>query len=107
VVVTLDSTVIFVSAETLTVITKMKDALCRFDNGLLYLLDPQNGIVLALRGLDQLGTRRADQAHAVELLKRASPSQGENSNQFREAARILGCQKARDLFRKQLEPLNR
>jgi hypothetical protein len=73
----------------------MPAARCRFEDGVLYLLDGQSGWIWSLRGLDQLGTKKGDQAYAISLLKQLPSNANESSVKFQEAARILGCNAAR------------
>jgi hypothetical protein len=95
VIVTLKAMVILVTPREALVVAGIPSARCRFDAGVLYLLDDETGLVWALKGLDQLGTKLGDRAHAIDLLKLMPNQTGESSAQFLEAARILGCDQAR------------
>jgi hypothetical protein len=94
-IVTLKATVLLVAPETVLIVAAMHLARCRYEDGLLYLVNGQNGLIWALKGLDKLGTKAGDRTHALELLKKAS---GEDSPPFLEAARIIGCDQARKDF---------
>jgi hypothetical protein len=102
VVIALSATLVLVTHETITVIIGLRADRCRFADGLLFVLDHDKRAIWAFRGIEKLGTIAGDRTHAIELLKQAPAKEGEDSFQFREAARILGCEKARDLFRQQL-----
>jgi hypothetical protein len=103
VVIALSASLVLVTQETITVISGMRADRCRFDEGLLFVLDHNTHAIWVFRGLEKLGTIVGDHGHAVELLKQAQAKQGADSFQFREAARILGCEKARSLFLQQVE----
>jgi hypothetical protein len=102
VVIALSATVVLVSGETITVISGMRADRCRFDDGLLFVLDHDKRDIWAFRGVEKLGTLAGDRTHAIELLRQAPTAQGENSIQFRAATRILGCEKARGLLSQQV-----
>jgi hypothetical protein len=95
VIVTLRKTVILVTTETILIIASLPSARCRFDAGMLYILDGQSRFIWALKGLDQLGSKTGDRSHALDLLKHMPDRTDESSTQFLEAARILGCSEAR------------
>jgi hypothetical protein len=97
-VVTLRTTVVLITSETMTVVLGMSMARCRFQHSILYLLDGRTGVIWTLQGLDQLGTRKGDEAYAVDLLKKLPRNADESAVQFQEAARILGCVRARELW---------
>jgi hypothetical protein len=103
VVIALSASLVLVTQETITVISGMRADRCRFDDGLLFVLDHDERVIWVFRGLEKLGTIAGDRAHAVELIKQAPVKQGADSFQFREAARILGCDKARTLFLQQVK----
>jgi hypothetical protein len=94
-VVTLTATVLLVTPLTVLPIASMSSARCRFDGGVLYLVDGQSGLIWALKGLEGLGTKSADRAHAIALPKGVPVPLNETSPQFLEAARIIGCDQAR------------
>jgi hypothetical protein len=94
-VVALKNNVILVTPETITVVMGMLLARCRFQDGVLYLMDGQSLWIWSFRGLDQLGTKNGDQAYATSLLKQIPPNANESNIKFQEAARILGCVTAR------------
>jgi hypothetical protein len=93
-VVSLPNGVVLVSNEGLSVVTGMMRSRCRFQQNTLYLLDGNTGIVWTFSGLDRLGTKSGDQSYAAELLRQAPKGSAEKSIQFREAARIIGCESA-------------
>lgn len=94
-VITLRTSVVLVTDEAMTVIMGMPEARCRFDGGVLYLLDSHTGLIWAFQGLDQLGTKHGDRDYATELLQKKAGKSAQDSANFLEAARILGCQEAR------------
>jgi hypothetical protein len=91
VVVALQATVVLVTSEAMTVIVAMPSARCRLENGILYLLDGKTGLIWKVSGIEQLGTKEGNRAHAEELIRKIPKDQGANSQQFMEAARIIGC----------------
>jgi hypothetical protein len=93
-VVALKATVVLVSPETFSIVATLPLARCRFHNGFLYVLQESAGLIWAIRGLEKLGSRQADQTFARDLLKQAASQPTKNSAQFFEAARILGCKEA-------------
>lgn len=95
-VVTLRSTVVLITDETMAVLIGMHLARCRFQQRALYLLDGQSGLIWSLEGLDQLGSRKGDWAYAADLLKQLPRNTDEGAVKFQEAARILGCARARE-----------
>jgi hypothetical protein len=95
-VVSLKTTVFLITSETVIVVLKMPLARCRFQHSVLYLLDGQTGLIWSLQGLDQLGTKKGDQAYAADLLKQLPRNADERAVKFQEAARILGCDRARE-----------
>jgi hypothetical protein len=94
-VVTLRSTVVLVTSETIAVVAGMPRARCRFQQNNLYLLDGQSRLIWSLEGLDQIGRKNEDQAYASHLLEQLAPNADESAVEFQEAARILGCVRAR------------
>lgn len=95
-VVSLQATVVLVTDEAMTVVTGMTRARCRFQQDVLYLLDDETGLIWTLCGLNQLGNKKDDHSYAADLLKEAPrDSAAESSVQFREAARIIGCDGAK------------
>jgi hypothetical protein len=94
-IVSLKNNVVLVTSETITVVMGIPLAHCRFQDGVLYLLDSQSRWIWSVRELDQLGTRKGDQAYAADLLKQLPKNADERAVRFREAARILGCGPAR------------
>jgi hypothetical protein len=92
---TLKAMAVLVTPETVLVIAGMSSARCRFEGGVLYLVDGHTGLIWSLKGLDQLGTKASDRSHAIDLLKTISTPIDESSARFLEAARILGCDGAR------------
>jgi hypothetical protein len=99
VVLTLKSSVVLVSSDSLTIVAVMRSARCRFARGILYLADAQQGFVWALQGVEALGSRTTDLAYAHSLLSSAPPIGTSASPQFREAVRLVGCAKAEELLR--------
>ena len=98
VVITLNSSVILVSPENLTILAAMRSARCRFSQGILYLADSQQGFVWALQGVETLGSRTRDLAYAHELVL-STPATGTSASPaFREAVRLVGCEKAEELL---------
>lgn len=73
-------------------------ALCRWENEILYLLDLQHGIVWSIHNLEDLADPRNDDEYATRLVKALHEGAGEDDIRFLEAARILGCDKARNLL---------
>ena len=96
--ITLKSTVILVTSETMTVLVAMPEARCRFDNGVLYLIDGRSGFLWALQGLSQLGTKAGEREHAQDLIQKSLKNGGQTSPEFLEAARIVGCSAAQRLL---------
>lgn len=97
VIVTLKSTVLLVTKDEVLILAGMGTARCRFDNDrdLLYLIDDRARVIWAVTGISQVGTKAGDKAHALDLLQHLPRQNGEDSPQFLEAARILGCGPAR------------
>jgi hypothetical protein len=90
-VIALKSTLVLVSPETITVLGTLPKSRCRFYNGELYVLQESTGVIWSLRGVEDLGTKQADQTFARSLLKQGESQPGKNPAQSLEAARILGC----------------
>lgn len=97
-VVTLKSTVMLITSETMIVVMGMTAARCRFQDGILYLLDGHTGLIWAFHGLDQLGTKDGDRTQAENLLKKSIEGKKETSAAFLEAARIIGCEGAKQFL---------
>jgi hypothetical protein len=96
-VVTLSNLVVLQTDQNLLVLAAMK-ARARWQNGSLYLLDERSGVIWKIDGLDGLGTPAGDFAHAARLVKQAPDEVSNwNSPAFQEAARIVGCERARDM----------
>lgn len=93
-VVALGNIVVLVTSETMTVVAPASAARCRFGAGILYLLDTGTGIVWAIDGLDRLGSKAGDLSYARTLIRNLPNDANEKSAQFREAARMVGCDAA-------------
>jgi hypothetical protein len=91
-VVALKATIALVSSETITIVVSLPSARCRFQNGVLYVLQESTGLIWTFEGLEKLGTKEADKAFARDLLRQVENSPDKEGAQFREAARILGCE---------------
>jgi hypothetical protein len=63
--------IVLVTQETITVISGMGADRCRFDDGLLFVLDRDTHARWVFRGLEKLGTIAGDHARAVDLLNQA------------------------------------
>lgn len=70
----------------------------RWSDGLLYVADEQTGIVWRLDGLSKIGDRADDEAYAAALIRVTPAEAHEEHAAFMEAARIVGCERARTLF---------
>lgn len=97
VVVALEHVVLLVSPNTRLVLVGFP-ARCRWDKGVLYLLDGQRGIIWTVRGVDKLGNPEQDTAYATSLIRALPREAQENNLRVLEAARILGCRKTRALM---------
>jgi len=97
-VVTLHRGVVLITPEGISVVIGGVRARCRYVGKTLYLLIEDNGEILAVKGLEQLGTKRGDHDHAVKLLLAAPKQNLSSSLQFREAVRIVGCDEARRIL---------
>jgi len=96
-VVTLPNLVVLQTDESRLVVAAMR-ARARWQNGTLYLLDERSGVIWKLEGFEGLGTAAGDFAHAARLVQQV-PDKGLDSPAFQEAARIIGCERARDMRR--------
>ena len=71
---------------------------CRWADGVLYLLDERYGLIWSVRGIDKIGNALDDAAYAAMIIRALPKDATEANPRFLEAARILGCEKARRLF---------
>ena len=76
VVVGLSSFIVLIDHGQMSILVGLK-ALCRFDKGILFVVDEDRGLVWAVKGIEKVGPRNNDEQFAKDLLL--------------EAARILGC----------------
>lgn len=67
----------------------------RYQQRSLYLLDVTTNLIWKIDNLDAIGDRQSNQNHAARLLSKLSPNVSETDKQFLEAARIIGCEEAR------------
>jgi hypothetical protein len=95
VVVGLRSFVVLIDHGQISILVGMQ-ALCRFDKGILFMLDKERGLVWAVKGIEKVGPRKTDEEYAKSLLTKAHGKSDEEPS-FLEAARTLGCQKARTI----------
>jgi hypothetical protein len=96
-VVALPHVVLLISGKTRLVLVGFS-ARCRWDKGVLYLLDQRHGMIWTVRGLEKLGNPENDTAYATELIKTVPKEAQEDDSRVLEAARIIGCNKARALL---------
>ena len=95
-VVALDRFVALVTDRSRTVIAGFA-ARCRWEAGVLYLLDAKNGFIWSIKGLETMAGAAADSEHATRLVRELSKDTPETHPAFLEAARLVGCRTARDL----------
>lgn len=90
-VVALRNAIVLVSPKTLDIIAAMPLSRCRFQDGVLYVLQEKAGLIWSLRGLEKLGSKVDDEAYAHGLLERSKRDTAHRNTEIAEAARILGC----------------
>lgn len=95
-VVALPNTVVLITRETAVLIVSMS-ARVRCSGDTLYLLDQRTGIVVKVSGLDRIGHRDLDQQYAKALIMSLPSNTLEDNPTFLEAARIIGCTRARQM----------
>jgi hypothetical protein len=101
-VIALPNTVLLITRKTATLLVSMS-ARVRCAGDTLYLLDLRSGIVAKVSGLDQLGDKDSDEQYAKALISALPKGTAENNAKFLEAARILGCTRAREVAGGRLE----
>jgi tetratricopeptide (TPR) repeat protein len=89
-VVALTESVLVLTPNGATVLVGMH-ARCSWDGTSLYLLDESSGLIWQIRGVEKLGTRVGDLAHADELVQSLPPNAANDSPAVLEAARNIGC----------------
>jgi hypothetical protein len=102
-VVTLPHVVLLVTSKTQLVLVGIP-ALCRWNQGTLFLLDRHSGMIWTVKGMEKLGDPASDAAHANELLRAIPKTAAADDSRFLEAARILGCNKAEALLSSATSP---
>jgi hypothetical protein len=70
----------------------------RWADGTLYVLDLRTGVVWRLAGIETLTDAAADRAYAGRLVAALPAGAGADSPAFLEAARLVGCRAALDLW---------
>jgi len=73
-------------------------ARCDAHNGILYAIDERTGEIWSVAGIEKMGNFHEDERHARSLILGMPANAGENAPAFLEAARIIGCDRARKLF---------
>ncbi|MCU1305400.1 MAG: hypothetical protein JWN45_95 [Acidobacteriaceae bacterium] len=89
-VVSLHNSVVLLSERTITPIVGMA-ARCRWQGNVLYLLDERSGIVWAVKGLSNLGSRADDLGYAHRLVHTSPDEFSYTNSAILEAVRIAGC----------------
>lgn len=97
-VVALSQTLILISPPHRLVLGALK-ARVRWSEGKLFVLDQRSGQVFELSGIEQIGHGADDVSHARALVTQASAANLEDDWRFLEAARIVGCESARQMAR--------
>jgi hypothetical protein len=87
------SLVVLIDHGQISILVGMQ-ALCRFDRGILFMLDKERGLVWAVKGIEKVGPHNNDVTFAKHLLQSTGGGSQSKSPAFLEAARIIGCQKA-------------
>ena len=93
-VVTFLDNVTLVTAEDQIMVVGMR-ARCDASQDKLYLADDRSGEIWEVSGLEKLGVLKEDERHATDLLKNLPAGSGESSAAYLEAARIIGCERAK------------
>jgi hypothetical protein len=101
-VVTLNDSVLVMTPNGVTVLVGMHGR-CAWDGTSLYLLDERSGLIWSVRGVEKLGTRAGDLAHAEELAESLSADAPNDSPAALEAARSVGCS---EVMRMRTSPAN-
>jgi hypothetical protein len=99
-IIALQHVVVLIDKGTVLVLAVMPARVRQVD-GIVYLLEPRSGIVWRISGIDKVGDRDGDRAHATRLLTQLPKDRPENDLAFLEAARIVGCEGARKIRSRQ------
>jgi hypothetical protein len=99
-VLTLSNLVVLQTDKGRLVLAAMR-ARARWHNGALFLLDEGSGVIWKVEGLEGVGTPASDFAHAARLVQKVPDAAFglSHSPAFKEAARIVGCEAAREMRR--------
>ena len=95
--VALRGAVVVISDEDQIVLVGM-NARCDSRAGVVYLVDERTGEIWQVEGIEKLGRLQDDEIHARDLILQLTGGTTENSPAFLEAARIVGCDKARHIL---------
>jgi len=96
-VVALGRAVVVITEEDEIVLVGM-EARCDSRGGIVYLLDELTGEIWQVGGIEKLGRFHEDERHARNLILQLPRGATENAPAFLEAARIVGCEKARRIL---------